>query len=174
MQGPSIKYVTLEGRGVRESVTVCDTGRGSRACDVTLINFFLSYIWNINLKWFLTFCCNRCSLFWQKGVRTKSPDKPSRQETPEESPDKSPRTQLRENLYRGLLSGFFVLGLLKIGGSEMCDVLLGGSRNVWQSVTRGVKIGKKIVWRTLWTAPQPSPQYFENYCYRMWGKVRTD
>ena len=40
-------------------------------------------------------------------------------------PDKSPREQLRENLYRGLLSGLFVQGLLKIGGSEMCDVLLG-------------------------------------------------
>jgi len=39
---------------------------------------------------------------------------------------KIPREQLRENLYRGLLSRFFVLGLLKIGGSEMCDVLLGG------------------------------------------------
>ena len=25
------------GEGVRESVTVCDRGRGSRACDVTLI-----------------------------------------------------------------------------------------------------------------------------------------
>ena len=31
-------------------------------------------------------------------------------------PDKSPREQLRANLYKGLLSGFFVLGLLKIGG----------------------------------------------------------
>ena len=41
-------------------------------------------------------------------------------------PDKNPHEQLRENLYRGLLSGFFVvLCLLKIGGSEMCDVLLG-------------------------------------------------
>src|SRR6218665_254843 len=27
-QGPSIKYVTLEGEGVRESVTVCDRGGG--------------------------------------------------------------------------------------------------------------------------------------------------
>jgi len=32
---------------------------------------------------------------------------------------------LRENVYKGLLSGFFILGLLKIGGSEMCDVLSG-------------------------------------------------
>ena len=40
-------------------------------------------------------------------------------------PDKRPTEQLRENLYRGILSGFFVLGLLNIGGPEMCDVLLG-------------------------------------------------
>jgi len=28
------------GKGVRGGVTVCDRGRGSEACDVTLINFF--------------------------------------------------------------------------------------------------------------------------------------
>src|SRR6218665_3277316 len=39
--GPSIKYVTLEGGGVREGVTVCDRGRGSRAFDVTLIQIFI-------------------------------------------------------------------------------------------------------------------------------------
>jgi len=47
--------------------------------------------------------------------------KPSRQN----APVKNPRVQLRENLYRGLLSGYLVLGLLKIGGSEMSDVFLG-------------------------------------------------
>src|SRR6218665_744979 len=57
-------------------------------------------------------------------------------------PGQRPRKQLRENLYMGLLSGFFVLGLLKIGGSEMCDVLLGGSRDVCQSVTGAV--GSKL------------------------------
>src|SRR6218665_2504884 len=41
VEGPSIKYVTLEGEGVRECVTVCDRGGGSRACDVTLTNFFI-------------------------------------------------------------------------------------------------------------------------------------
>src|SRR6218665_2155735 len=40
-------------------------------------------------------------------------------------PDKNLCEQLRQNLYRGLLSGIFVLGLLKIGGFEMCEVLLG-------------------------------------------------
>src|SRR6218665_79326 len=38
-RGPSIKYVTLEG--VLEGVTVCDRGKGSRACDVTFIHVLL-------------------------------------------------------------------------------------------------------------------------------------
>jgi len=43
IKGPSIKYVTLEGDGVREGVTVCDRERGSRACDVTLIKNYHAY-----------------------------------------------------------------------------------------------------------------------------------
>ena len=76
--------------------------------------------------------------------------KPPGQNLPDKRPpdkiplDKNPHEQLRENFYRGLLSGFFVLGLLKIRGSEMCDVLF------WEvpgCVTkcdrgRGVKIGQ--------------------------------
>jgi len=57
------------------------------------------------------------------------------QNLPDKRPlDKSPREQLRENLYRELLSGIFVLGLLKIGGPGMCD-------KVWEG--EGVKIGQK-------------------------------
>src|SRR6218665_590944 len=85
---------------------------------------------------------DRRAEYGQKPPRTK----PSRQKTTgQKPPDKSLRKQLRENLYRGLLSGFFVLGLLKIGwGSEMCDVLLG----VLGCVTkcdREVKISKNSV-----------------------------
>ena len=66
----------------------------------------------------------------RRGNGQKPPwTKPSSQKTPGwNPPEKNPREQLRENLYRGLLSGFLVLGqvgLLKIGGFEMCDVLLG-------------------------------------------------
>jgi len=43
-KGPSIKYVTLEEEGVRVGVTVCDRGRGSRACDVTLIQIFIIHM----------------------------------------------------------------------------------------------------------------------------------
>src|SRR6218665_2908536 len=58
---------------------------------------------------------------------------------------KNPCEQLRENLYRGLLSGIFVLGLLKIGGgSEMCDVLLGVPRCVTKC-DRGSKLAKNSV-----------------------------
>src|SRR6218665_1495853 len=53
--------------------------------------------------------------------RQNLPDK----RPPDKTPGQKPREQLRENLYKGLLSGFFVLGVLKIGGvPEMCDVLL--------------------------------------------------
>ena len=50
-------------------------------------------------------------------------------------------------MYRGLLSGIFVLGLLKIGGFEMCDVL---SERVPGCVTkcdrgRGSKLAKNSV-----------------------------
>jgi len=54
---------------------------------------------------------------------------PDKRPSDKNHPDKNSREQFRENLYKGLLSWFFVLGLLKIGrGSEMCahDVLLGG------------------------------------------------
>ena len=31
VKGPSIKYVTLEGEGIREGVTVCDRGKGVKS-----------------------------------------------------------------------------------------------------------------------------------------------
>src|SRR6218665_1450675 len=43
-KGPSIKYVTFEREGVVEGVTVCDRGRGSKACDITLINFCIIHM----------------------------------------------------------------------------------------------------------------------------------
>jgi len=58
-------------------------------------------------------------------------------------PVKPRRMQLRER-YRGFLSGFLVLGLLKIGGFEMCDVLLGVPGCVTKcDMGEGVKIGQK-------------------------------
>ena len=53
----------------------------------------------------------------QKLPRTK----PSREKAYNKTPEQKPREPLREILYRGYLSGLFVL--LKIGGSETCDVL---------------------------------------------------
>ena len=41
-KGPSIKYVTLEGEGVREGVTVCD--RGGQEYVTSRLYIFLSYI----------------------------------------------------------------------------------------------------------------------------------
>ena len=42
-KSPSIKYVTIEGEGF-EKVTVCDRGRGLRACDITLIKNFIIHM----------------------------------------------------------------------------------------------------------------------------------
>jgi len=67
----------------------------------------------------------------KRGTDKNHPDKTFQtKDTLTKLPDKNPHERLRENLYKGLLSGFFVLGLLKIGGSEMCDVLSGVPRCV--------------------------------------------
>ena len=100
IMGPSIKYVTLW-----EGVPVCDRGRGSRACDVTLI-IFVSHIWNMKFK--VMFNSVVTDVLWHKGERTKTnPDKTFQTKRPRtKPPDKSPREQLKENLYSWLLSGF--------------------------------------------------------------------
>ena len=81
--------------------------------------FYHTYeIWN--LKWCLTFCCNRSIL--TEGEQTKTtPGKTFQTKTPW----KKPCEQLRENLYRGFCPGFCTRPT-KNGGSEMCDVLFGG------------------------------------------------
>ena len=54
---------------------------------------------------------------------------------PGQSPlDKTPRTIKREFVH-GAFVRVFVLGLLKIGGSDMCDVLFGGPGMCDKSVT---------------------------------------
>src|SRR6218665_2703016 len=56
------------------------------------------------------------------GDRRGNGQKPTRTKSPGQKP---PRTIEIEFVQR-TLSGIFVLGLLKVGGSEMCDVLSGG------------------------------------------------
>jgi len=108
----------------------------------------------------------------QKAPRTK----PSKQKT--KTPDKNSREQLRDNLYRGLLSGFFVLGLIIIGGPRCVTYFRGGSGmcdKVWQG-RRGDKNWPKIAWRTLWTAPRyaprtfPSPNKSSRAYFSQWNK----
>src|SRR6218665_102881 len=50
----------------------------------------------------------------QKPPRTMPSRQKSQKDHLTKPPDKNPCKQLRENLYRGLLSGFFVLRLLKL------------------------------------------------------------
>src|SRR6218665_3993640 len=90
------------------------------------------------------------------GLLTKTtPDKPFQTKDPRQKPpDKSPREKLREILYRGLLSRFFVLGLRK-RGSEMCDVLWGVPGCVTKCDRgRESKLAKNSATYTLWTAPK--------------------
>jgi len=131
-KGPSIKYVTLEGRG-----------GGPRRCDslwqregvksVTLIHFFYHTYETWNFKWCLTFCCNTCILT-EGRTDKKHPGQnlPDKRQNPRTKP---PQTIERE-FVQGAFVGLFVISLLKIGGSEMYDVLW-GAQDVWQSVTGG-------------------------------------
>jgi len=54
--------------------------------------------------------------------RTGNGQKP----TPTKPPGQKPLRTIEIKFVQGTLSGIFVLGLLKIGESEMCDVLSGG------------------------------------------------
>ena len=66
-------------------------------------------------------------VFWQKGEWTKTTqDKTFHTKDPPTKPpgQKTPRTIERE-FVQGVLSRFFVLGLPKMGGADMCYVLLG-------------------------------------------------
>jgi len=95
----------------------------------------------------LTFCCNRCIL--TEGRTHKNhpgQNLPDNLDPLTKPTGQKPREQLRQNLYRGLLPGFFVLGLLKIGGSEMCGVLLGVPGCVTKCGRgRGTKLAKNSV-----------------------------
>src|SRR6218665_2914343 len=65
----------------------------------------------------------------------KNPDKTFKTKDPlTKLLDKNPHEQLRQKLYKGLLSGFFVLGLLNIGGGPRCVTYF---RGVPRYVTRG-------------------------------------
>jgi len=76
--------------------------------------------------------------------------KPSRQN----SSWQNPRTEIPENNWERICTGFFVLGLLKIGGPKCVTYFCGAPGmcdKVWQR--GGSQNWPKITWRTLWTAP---------------------
>ena len=130
--GPSIKYVTLEGGG------------GPRRCDslwqrrVKLMwrhaytNFYYTYeTWN--LKWCLTFCCNRCIV--TEGGTDKN------------QPGQNPPWTIEIEFVQGTFVQDICTRPTKNWGwgvSEMCDVLSGGPGmcdKVWQGAG-GSKLAK--------------------------------
>ena len=115
--------------------------------------FYLTYeTWN--LKWCLTFWCNRCILT-EGGMDKNHP----RQNLPDKRPpDKNPRTKTPANNWERIWTMGFCPGFCtrptKNEGGPRCVTYFRGSRDVWQSVTGGGgKNWPKIAWRTLWTAP---------------------
>ena len=152
--GPSIKYVTLKGEGVREGMTVCDRGRWLKRIWRHTYKFFYHTYETWNLKWCLTLYCNRCIL--TEGGKDKN--HPG-QNLPDKRPlTKPPGQKLPQTIEREFVQGAFVWVFCtrptKNRGSEVCNVLFGGSRDVWQSVTEGGgQNWPKIALCTLWTAP---------------------
>ena len=147
MQGAVHEVRHAQGEGVRGDVTVCDRGRRVKSMWRHIYKF-LSYIhvWNLRFKVMFSFLLhvgpNRCIL--TEGETDKN--HPG-QNLPDKRPsNKKPREKLRENLYRGLLYWFFVLGLLEMWVRDVQRTFW-GSRNVWQSVTvgGGSKLAKNSV-----------------------------
>ena len=130
------------GQGVREGVTFCDGGRGKED-DVTLINIFYHTYGTWNLKWCLTFCCNRCIL--TEGERTQTTaDKTFQTKDPLTKPlgQKPPRTIEREFVQGAFVRFLCTRRTKNRGGGPRCVTYFW---NVWQSVTegRGSKLAKK-------------------------------
>ena len=138
------------GGGPRKCDSLWQRGGGVKIMWRHAYKFFYQ-TWN--LKWFLIFCCNRCIL--TEGVGTK---KHPGQNLPDKRPsDKTPGQKLQQTIETEFAQGALVRVFCtrpsknRGGGSEMCDILFGGSRDVWQG--EGSQNWPKIAWRTLWTAP---------------------
>ena len=138
-KGPSIKYVTLEGGGGPRK---CDslTGGGVKHMWRHAYTFFYHTHETWNLKWCLTFCCNRCILT-EGGMDINHPGQnlPDKRQNPRTKP---PRTIERE-FVQGAFVRAFVPCLLKIGGQRRVTYL--GGPGICDKVCqgRGVKIGQK-------------------------------
>ena len=144
------------GEGVRESVTVCDRGRGVRSMWRHAYTFFYhTYMKHeIYSDVYLSVVTD---VFWLKGEWTKTtPNKTFQTKTLLTKPprQKPPRTIERE-FVQGAFAWNFCTRPTKNGGSRMCDVLFWG---VLVCVTKcdreeGGQNWPKIAWHTLWTAP---------------------
>jgi len=148
---PALPSGVLFTLGAVHKVRYARGGGGPRRCDSlwqgekgvksmwrhTYKKFYPTYeTWN--LKWCLTFWCNRCILT-ERGQTKSTPDKTFQtwKDPLIKPPDKTPANNWDRICARGLLSGFFVLSLLKIGGSEMCDLLSGRGPGMCDEVWQG-------------------------------------
>ena len=108
-----------------------------------------------NLKWFLTFCCNRCILT-EEGTDKHHPAQNFPDKIP---PDKAPRQKPSQTIEREFVQGafvrIFVLGLVKIRGvRDVWRTFAGGPGCVTKCDRgQGGQNWLKMAWHTLWTAP---------------------
>ena len=78
----------------------------------------------------------------------------NRRGTEKNQPGQKPPRTIEIEFVQGTFVRDFCTRPTKNRGSEICDVLSEGSRDVWQSVTGGGgQNWPNIAWRTLWTAP---------------------
>jgi len=141
--GPSIKHVTLEGEGFEKVWQfVTGWGRFKSMWRHAYKFFYLTYeTWN--LKWCLTFCCNRCILT-EGGTDKNHPV----QDLPDKGPsDKTSWTETPTNNGERICTGGFCPGFCTrpTNNRGVRDVwrTFGGPRDVWQSVTgEGLKLAK--------------------------------
>ena len=123
---------------------------GSRICDVTLKFFYHNYeTWN--LKWCLTFCCNRDIL--TEGERTKpTPDKTFQTKDPLIKPGtKTPANNWERTCTVGFCPGFCTRPT-KMGIRDVWSTFGGGPWGPWMcdSVAEGWRSNRpKIAWRSL-------------------------
>jgi len=151
IKGPSIKYVTLEAGGGPRKCDRLWQREGLKSMWRHAYNFYHTYeTWN--LKWFLTFCCNRCILT-EEGSDKTTPDKTFQtKDPPTKALGQRPPANNWERICTGGLCPGFCTRPTKNRGVRDVWRTFWGSRDVWQSVTGGGgQNWPKIALRTLWT-----------------------
>jgi len=136
--------------GVREGATDCDRGGKSMWCHTYIFFHHTFETWN--LKWCLTFCCNRCIL--TEGGTDKN--HPGQNLSDKRLPDKFPANNSESFLQGAFVRVFCTKPTKNWGGIRDVWRTFGGVPGCVTKCDRGEGGGQnwtKIAWHTFWTAP---------------------